>query len=258
MGGFFLVKAYLLAIVAFSIIIPTASAEVFVKNDQKFLDSSDSMHIVGEIQNNLQSALNQVKVDITLYDSEGKIIGKKTIKSLVNTIMPTMSSPFSLVVSPNEAQNIASYSTDLDYNVIVPKSQVIDVVSAEILQDRFDNYVINGRITNNGEITANAISVVATMYDDNGRVIAVSKDNIEPDYLRADHTTSFVLPIHDLKEKVIINDYSIIAESEEYAAVPEFPIGSMVLLAGSVSSYIVLTRYSGKAIANCICAVNPK
>ncbi len=257
-GGFFLVKSYLLAILAFCIIIPTASAEVFVKNDQKFMDSSDSMHIVGEIQNDLQSALNQVKLDITLYNSEGKIIDKKTTKSLVNTIMPTMRSPFNLVIPPIQSQDVDSYSIDLDYNIIVPKSQVIDVVSSEISQDRFNNYVINGKITNNGETTANAISVVATMYGDGGKVIAVSKDNIEPDYLRADHAIPFILPVHDLKERQTIKDYSIVAESEEYAAVPEFPIGSMILLAGSVSSYIVLTRYSGKAIANCICAANPK
>lgn len=258
MGVFFIVKTILFAIITLSIMIPTVSAEVVVQNDQKFVDSGGSLHIVGEIQNDLESALNQVTLDVTLYDSEGKIIDKKTTKSLVNTIMPTMSSPFNLVVPPTQSRDVATYSIDLDYNIIVPKSQVIEVVSSEMSQDRFDNYVINGKITNNGETTANAISVVATIYDDAGKVMAVSKDNIEPDYLRSDHVIQFILPIHDLSDKEIIGDYSVVAESEEYAAVPEFPVGSMVLLAGSVSSYIMLTRYSGKAITNCICAVNPK
>jgi len=55
-----------------------------------------------------------------------------------------------------------------------------------------------------------------------------------------------------------ITDYYIIAESEEYAAVPEFPIGSLALLAGSVSAYIGISRYSGRIITNLISATNPK
>ena len=39
-----------------------------------------------------------------------------------------------------------------------------------------------------------------------------------------------------------IVDYSLIAESEEYTAVPEFPLGSGVLLIASLSAYIVLTK----------------
>ena len=53
-------------------------------------------------------------------------------------------------------------------------------------------------------------------------------------------------------------DYTVVAESEEYAAAPEFPIGSMILLAVSVSTYLVITRYSSRFITNLISAANPK
>ena len=39
-----------------------------------------------------------------------------------------------------------------------------------------------------------------------------------------------------------IVDYSLLAESEEYTAVPEFPLGSGALLIISLSSYIILTK----------------
>jgi hypothetical protein len=60
--------------------------------------------------------------------------------------------------------------------------------------------------------------------------------------------------IHSLE----VTDYTIVAESEEYAAVPEFPVGSLVLLATSVSAYIGITRYSNKIITNLISATNLK
>ena len=39
-----------------------------------------------------------------------------------------------------------------------------------------------------------------------------------------------------------VADYTIIAESDEYAAVPEFPLGSGALLIISVSSYVIFSR----------------
>jgi hypothetical protein len=46
------------------------------------------------------------------------------------------------------------------------------------------------------------------------------------------------------------------AESEEYAAVPEFPIGTFILLAVTLSAYIGITRYSCRVITNLISATN--
>ena len=64
--------------------------------------------------------------------------------------------------------------------------------------------------------------------------------------------------IPDKKQSDSIADYTLVAESEEYTAVPEFPIGSLLLLGGSVAGYIVLTRYSNRFIANLISATGPK
>ena len=41
---------------------------------------------------------------------------------------------------------------------------------------------------------------------------------------------------------------AVFAESDEYAAVPEFPLGSGALLIASVSSYIILSRNPEKVI----------
>ena len=82
--------------------------------------------------------------------------------------------------------------------------------------------MITGTVANNGEITANTISVIATLYDKQGNVVAVSRANPEPDYLRAEDSAFFVLSVPDKIQTEEIDDYTLIAESEEYAAVPEF------------------------------------
>jgi len=243
-------------IIIFAGLIPLAFGEVFVQNDQQYMGDDDALHIVGEIINNLEFPLNQINVHVTLLDEDGYLITTKETSSLLNTIMPGMKSPFDLVLTDNEAKKTKSYSLELDYKVSPPKNQVIDITESELSRDNYNNLMITGTVTNRGDITANTVAVIATLYDNEGNVAAVSRVHPEPDYLRADDYAFFVVSIPDKIQTSGINDYTLIAESEEYAAVPEFPVGTFVLLVGTLSAYIGITRYSGRIIPNLISATN--
>lgn len=238
--------------------VPGAFADVSIQNDQRYLGDDGSLHIVGEIQNDLEAPLNQISIHATLYDVNNKIIAIKETSSLVNIIMPQMKGPFDFILTDAESKRTDKYSLDINYKVSAPKSQVIDIVSSELSRDNFNNLMITGTVENKGDITANTVAVIATLYDREGNVAAVSRVHPEPDYLRTDEQTFFLVTIPDKSQTVEIEDYSLIAESEEYAAVPEFPIGSLVLLGGSLSAYIGITRFSDRIITNLISATNPK
>jgi len=85
------------------------------------------------------------------------------------------------------------------------------------------------------------VKVIGTLYGRDGNVVAVSQMMMEPDYIRANGESFFLITVPDGVQTDIV-DYSLIAESEEYTAVPEFPLGSGLLLIGSLSAYIVLTK----------------
>ena len=241
-----------------SFAIPAAFAEVTIQNDQDYVGDDGAFHVVGEIQNNLDSPLNQVNVFVTLYDENNNVVVTKETRSLVNTIMPEMKGPFDFIFTGINPDQIKSYSLDLEYSISEPKSQVIAITSSELTRDNHNNLIISGTVENSGEITANTVAVIATLYDRNGNVAAVSRVHPEPDYLGSDEDTFFIVSVLDKNQILEVTDYTIVAESEEYAAVPEFPIGSLVLLAGSVSVYIGITRYSGRIITNLIAATSPK
>ena len=238
--------------------IPIAFAEVTIQNDQSYIGDDGSFHVVGEIQNNLESPLNQVNIFVTLYDENKNIIISKETRSLVNTIIPDMKGPFDVIFTNINSEQIKSYSLDFDYSISEPKGQVIDITSSELSRDNHNNLIISGTVENYGEITANTVAVIATLYDRYGNVAAVSRIHPEPDYLSSEEDTFFVISVLDKSQVSEVTDYTIIAESEEYAAVPEFPFGSLILLAGSVSAYIGITRYSNKIITNLISATHPK
>jgi len=235
--------------------ISSAWAEVSIQNDQHYIGSDGSLHIVGEIHNQLDVPLNQIDVYVTLY-SENEIVDTVRTSSLVNTIMPGMKGPFDLAITGQKAQMIDDYSVYVDYKVSLPKSQVIDIISSDISRDKFDNLMITGTVANNGEITANAISIVATLYDREGNVAAVSKSLARPDYLRSNDEVFFLIPVTDKLQTTSVVDYTLVAESEEYAAAPEFPLGTLLLLGGSVSAYVILIRYSARTVPNLISAIN--
>ena len=134
------------------------------------------------------------------------------------------------------------YLLDIDFKVAVPKEQMIEITSSEFTYGPVDSITIQGTVANNGEITANMVKVIATLYDRNGNVVVVSETRTEPDYLRASEESFFLIPILDKTQRDKVVDYSIVAESEEYTAVPEFPLGSGVLLVASLSAYIALTK----------------
>ncbi len=235
-------------------IIPSAFAEVNILNDQHYVGDDGAFHVVGEIQNNLESAINQVNVSVTLYDEAKNVVMTKETMSLVNTIMPEMKGPFDVIFLNIKPEQIKSYSLDMDFSISQPKGQVIEITSSELSRDNHNNLIISGNVENNGETTANTIAVIATLYDRDGNVAAVSRVHPEPDYLGSEDDTFFVITVLDKNRNSQVTNYSVVAESEEYAAVPEFPFGSMILLIVSVSAYIGITRYSSRIITNLISA----
>ena len=220
--------------------IPHAFAEVYVDNDQKYIGNDGTTHIVGEIINESDKPINQIEI-IAIFYSDGNSVYQTSTENLTSMIMPGMKGVFDLMLTENIGY-ADSYTLEIDYKVTQPKDQVIEITSSEFARGPVNNIVIQGTVANNGEITANMVKVVATLYDRDGNVVAVSETRTEPDYLRAGDELFFLIPILDKTQANEIVDYSLVAESEEYTAVPEFPLGSGALLVVSLSAYISLTK----------------
>ena len=220
--------------------VPNVFADVYIDNDHQYIGDDDAIHIVGEIINESNKPINQVEITAIFY-SDGDNVYQTTTENLTNIIMPEMKGVFDLIIT-EDIGSVDYYTLDVDFKITQPKDQVIEITSSELTQGPVDNIAIQGTVANNGEITANMVKVIATLYDRDGNVVTVSQANTKPDYLRASDESFFLIPILDKTQANDIVDYSLIAESEEYTAVPEFPLGSGVLLVASLSAYIALTK----------------
>ena len=248
------ILSVLLILLVFAI--PDVWAEIYIDNDHQYIGNDGVIHIVGEIINDSDKPLNQVSIFAALY-SDNDIVYETSSETLTNVIMPGMRGVFDIMIFENIGQT-DHYVLDLDYKVTQPKSQVIEITSSELIRGQFDNIIIQGTVVNNGDATANMVKVTATLYDRNGNVIAVSQDMTEPDYLRASDESFFIVTVQDKLQADKVVDYSVIAESEEYTAVPEFPLGSGALLIASLSAYIVITKNPSMTTSSFTRILNPK
>ena len=232
----------LLFLIPFLFLIQPAFGEIIVQNDQTYIGDDGMLHIVGEIQNNSKSPLNKINILAVLIDENGNEVDKIQGKIMSNILMPGMKGSFDIITNQRILDEKLAYDLEFEYKLAAPKSQVIEIISSELTRNQLNNVVISGTIENNGEITANMINVVATLYDRDGKVLTVSKVQTQPDFLRAGEESHFLVPIYEKNQSLNAVDYTIIAESDEYAAVPEFPLGSGALLIISVSSYVIFSR----------------
>ena len=232
----------LIFLIPLLLLMQPAFGEIIVENDQTYIGNDGMMHIVGEIKNDSKSPVNKIKITAILTDENGIVIDEINGKIMSNILMPGMKGSFDIITNERNIHESFDYDLGFEYKLAAPKNQVIEVVSSEMKRDQLNNLIISGTIENNGEITANMINIVATLYDRDGKVLTVSKVQTQPDFLRAGDESHFVVPIYEKNQSMDVVDYSIIAESDEYVAVPEFPLGTSALLIVSVSSYVIFSR----------------
>ena len=241
-------KKILFLFIPFLVLMQPAFADVLIQNDQQYTSDDGSLHIVGEIENTTNVPLNQIKITAKLLDENGFQIGEINAIPINNVVMPGMNVPFDIIITGPDSHITSDYNLEFNYKIAEPKNQVIQIISSELKQDSQGNLMISGTLENNGEITANMINVIATLYDRDGMVVTTSSVRMQPDFLRSGDTSFFIIPIHEKSQSIHVVDYTLTAESDEYTVVPEFPLGSGALLIASVSSYIILSRNPEKLI----------
>jgi len=141
-----------------------------------------NLWILGEVQNDTEMPLEQVRVGANLLDSEGATVATREELVAVDLVPAGERAPFALLfdaphpkfdqyqvyVTHAVPAYIGSYYRDLVINDL------------ETVLERFSAYTVNGTILNTGPEEAVGVQLILTGYDSLGRVVATRK--IAPDY----------------------------------------------------------------------------
>jgi len=140
------------------------------------------LSVLGEVLNNSGSAVEQVRVGVSLLDESNKEIAKADGLVALDLVDVGDRAPFAIIFGETQEKfaryrvfplralpaYVGSYYRDLE---------VVDLKSDG---ERYASYTVSGRVKNVGPEEAVQVQVVITAYDPLGRVVATRK--VDPDH----------------------------------------------------------------------------
>jgi hypothetical protein len=140
------------------------------------------LHIVGEVKNNSNYPMEYVKIVITLYDNNSKVVGTDFTYTELDVIPPGGKSPFES--GTDEWTGTATYKLQVEGREGALGRQDLEVIDHSSYQDG-DWLHVRGEVQNNGTTPAEYVKLILTLYDVNGEVIGMDftytmLDNIPP------------------------------------------------------------------------------
>jgi len=192
-------------------------------NQSSFVDETKIMHVYGEIKNESGKALKDIVVTATFYDSAGRVLNKFQAAPAFSVLNPGGLSPFEIkYLDSKTVDTVNNYTLSATGSPAELKETNLQVAYSNSRLDLLGTYYINGEIRNNGQETANNTVAVATLYDKQGRVIAIGEALAE-----APDGTSNIPPQSDAPFGIAVTErlqtyktarFSLAADSDQYTS----------------------------------------
>ena len=167
---------------------PTPSPpELEILSHQSYTDSG-WFHIVGEVQNNSDTAIGFVKIVATLYDDAGNVVGTDFTYTELVVIPAGSRSPF--VTGTDEYEGVTQYKLQTQGSPAnLPREDLV-ILSHSHYEDAGWLHV-RGEVQNTGDTPAEFVKVVITLYDAAGNVIGTDFTYTDLDTVPAGGTSPF-------------------------------------------------------------------
>ncbi len=217
-----------------------ASPNAQIQNDSSYTDSSGYFHVVGEVLNTGDVWLRFVKVTGTLKDSNGQIVDVTFTYAYADYLPPAQRTPFNLIeIDLVKSAKSSSYSLTLDFQqaTTAPANMLI-IQGANSSKDGLGYFNIVGQVRNTGTQTSTFTKVVATYYNQAGKVIYVDFAFTSPSDIPPSQAYGFKIIGPGGPTGNQVASYNLFAQSQQYTSIPEWPWPTFV--AGIVISLAVV------------------
>jgi hypothetical protein len=155
-----------------------AAAQVSIVSTNGYFDpSSAHYHVLGEVQNSGDTALEDVKISAIFYTSNGTVIGTSFSMSWVEVLLVGRKSPFKITLWDPTPLEVDHYSLNVTYVPTTPPPIGLEILwhSSHINETEGTRYLyIVGEVKNIGSEPTWHIHVIATYYDETGNIMDVA------------------------------------------------------------------------------------
>ncbi len=212
------------AVITVLLILPVlqqAYAEFSFHNQFSYVDETRILHVLGEIRNESDIAVGNVLITTSFYDSDGNLLEEFQRAPSIQVINSRGSSPFEILyLDQQTADIVANFTMRAIGQETEPKENGLRVVSSNSRLDILGTYFINAAARNDGTHTADNAIMIATLYDTDGRVIAIGKALAEAgrgsSNITAGAQAPFGIAITQKLQTYKTARYSLVVDSDQY------------------------------------------
>jgi peptide/nickel transport system substrate-binding protein len=214
--------------IAMILVLPVAQqayAEFSFHHQYSYVDETKIMHVLGEVRNDSDTAMRNVLINISFYDRDGNLLDQFSRESALQVINPGESSPFEILyIDQSTVDRVANFTMSAQGRDAQLKEKQLKIISSNSRLDVLGVYYINADARNDGpEDAANAL-MIATLYDRDGRVVAIAKALAEAgrgnSNMTAGSEAAFGIAVTDKLQTYKATRYSLVVDSDQYLSDP--------------------------------------
>lgn len=197
-------------------------ADLTILYHSNYVDIIDTLHIIGEVQNNGTVPLYWCQVIATFYNSSDDMVAIDYAYTDVDVINVNETSPFEILFfEETQIPKIDYYTLELDFDVTSPLTPALEMLSNSSYVDTNGWLHIIGEIENNGTETATYVEIVASLYDSEGNIVLKDFTYTTPSEIDSGEKAPFEITIIDDERVPLVETYSLSVQSNEYDLIPE-------------------------------------
>lgn len=200
-----------------------AYAEFSFHNQFSYIDETKFMHVLGEIKNESDTAMRNVLISVSFYDREGNLLDEFSRVPALRVINPGESSPFEILFIDQKAVDVVTnFTVSATGQATELKEKQLKIISSNSRMDLLGTYYINGVARNEGQETATNAIMISTLYNKDGRVIAIGNALAEAgpgnSNITAGSEAPFGIAITEKMQTSKAVEYSLVADSDQYSS----------------------------------------
>ena len=144
-----------------------AAYDITILSHQAYVASTDSIYVIGEVQNTGAQPQQYVRIDATFYSSNMTVVGTGYAFTELDVVHPGRKSPFRIIFNEEAIIPLVEYyQIEVSYSLITdPLPDKLRILSNSYYVGGTGSYNIVGEIENSGSGNASYVKVIATFYD---------------------------------------------------------------------------------------------
>ena len=211
------------AIVLLLTTLPAYAQDFSFQNESSYVDETRIMHVLGEVRNDSGTAVQNIRITASFYDAQGNLLAEQTQAPKIRVINPGGVAPFEMrYIDSATVNQVARYELAATGQEAETKPASLKILSVTSRLDVLGLYFINVNARNEGNNTATNPIVVATLYDRDGKVVAVGEALAEGGDRVTDlgpgQNAGFGVVVSERLQTYKAARFSLVADSDQYVS----------------------------------------